>query len=99
MKKELSKFHFNFNIELASKLRAAINDRQNISLEKEHTDKEIKGSYYAWDRMCAIMDRLEDTLNHINQLELDPNKKSRSAYDFYEFINSAYIVIICIKAM
>jgi len=45
------------------------------------------------------MDRLEDTLGYINEMELGKCKSNRAAFDFYDFINNAYIVIDCIKTI
>lgn len=93
--------HFNFDIELAHELRDAINERQNLSIEKQHTQSNNKSkiTYIAWDRMCAIMDRLEDTINYVNQMELGRTVEGRSAFDFYEFINCSNVIIDCVKTM
>jgi hypothetical protein len=97
----LDTIHFNFDIELAHELRDAINERQNLSIEKQHTQSNNKSkiTYIAWDRMCAIMDRLEDTINYVNQMELGRTVEGRSAFDFYEFINCSNIIIDCVKTM
>ena len=92
-------FRFQFNTEYARSLRDAVNDRRKQSIDNMHAEKQIKGPYCAWDRTCAAMDRLEDTLDYLNDVELGKDKKSRSAFDFYDFINNAYIVIDCIKTI
>lgn len=89
-------FHFNFDTDILSQLRGAVNEKQNLSLKKEDVLKNSGETYFAWDRICAIMDRLDDTINHINSLELG-GKESRSAFDFYEFISCAAVVIDCIR--
>ena len=89
----------NFNTEYASKLRDAVNDRRKQSVDNTHEEKGIKGEYYAWNRTCAAMDRLEDTIAYLNCLELGKNIDSRSAFDFYDFINNASVVIDCIKTL
>ena len=94
----MNTFRFNYDIRLANQLRDAVNEKQNISIDKESNLKGV-GRYFAWDRICAIMDRLEDTINHINGLELGKCAHNRSAFDFYEFINCCYIIIDCIKTM
>ena len=90
-------FTFNFDVEPAKNLRDAINEKQNLSIEKEHEIKDAKTKkfvpYFAWDRICAIMDRIEDTLDYLNLVELGNCRSSRSAFDFYDFINNAYVVI------
>ena len=92
-------FRFHFNSQYASDLRNAVNDRRKQSIDNVHTDKQIKREYYAWGRTCAAMDRLQDTLNYLNSIELGGRQNSRSAFDFYDFINNAYVVIDCIKTL
>lgn len=92
-------YRFHFNTEYAAELRDAVNDRQKQSIDNVHNEKQTKGEYFAWNRTCAAMDRLEDTLSYLNSLELGKNRDSRSAFDFYDFINNAYIVIDCIKTI
>lgn len=89
-------FRFHFNTDLPHQLRVAINEKQDISLKKEAVLKNAKTECPAWDRICAIMDRLEDTISYINILELGAEEK-RSAFDFYEFISCAAVVIDCIR--
>ena len=92
-------YKFHFNTKHASDLRDAVNDRRKQSIDNEHSEKQIPGSYCAWDRTCAAMDRLEDTIHYLNSVELGRNKDSRSAFDFYDFINNAFVVIECIKTI
>lgn len=92
-------YHFHYNTKYAQNLRDVINERQKFSLEKEHKHEKYNYVYFAWDRICAIMDRLDDTLEYINGMELGGNVFKRSAFDFYEFINCAYVIIDCIKTM
>lgn len=92
-------YRFNFNTHYAADLRDAVNDRQKQSIDNVHKEKQTNGEYYAWNRICAAMDRLEDTLFYLNSVELGKNKNTRSAFDFYDFINNAYIVIDCIKTI
>ena len=81
-------YRFHFNTQYAVDLRNAVNDRQKQSLENVHDEKQTRGSYRAWNRTCAAMDRLEDTLHYLNNLELGKNKRTRSAFDFYDLINN-----------
>ena len=92
-------YRFHFNTEYAYDLRDAVNDRQKQSLDNVHEERQTKGAYRAWNRTCAAMDRLEDTLYYLNGLELGKDKDTRTAFDFYDFINNAYIVIECIKTI
>lgn len=92
-------YRFHFNTQYAAELRDAVNDRRKQSIDNEHSEKQIPGTYCAWDRTCAAMDRLEDTIHYLNNLELGKNTGYRSAFDFYDFINNAFIVIDCIKTI
>ena len=93
-------YKFSFDTNAARELREAINDRAKYSIEREaDKDTEIKGPYRVWYRLCATMDRLEDTLAHINRLELGNLSNGQAAFDFYEFINCSYVVIECIKTV
>lgn len=92
-------YRFHFNTQYATDLRDAVNDRQKQSIDNIHTERQTHGEYCAWDRTCAAMDRLEDTIHYLNSIELGRNKDARSAFDFYDFINNAYIVIDCIKTI
>lgn len=95
----MDKYQFHFNIEYAYDLRKAVLNRIHFSTERKHKIFGENTEYMAWDRICAIMDRLEDTICYINELEIQTNKRYRSAFGFYEFINCSYVVIDCIKTM
>lgn len=84
-------FKINLNTEILDRLRDKINEHQNISYNKEY------GKYRAWDKICAIMDRLDDTVYYLNQLELNIGKYERSAFDFFDFMNNSAVVMDCIK--
>lgn len=93
-------FNFHFDETKARALRRAINDRQKFSIEREaEKTKEIKEPYNGWLRLCATMTRLENTINHINKMELGKCTNGSIAYDFYEFVNCAYVVIECIRVV
>ena len=101
MKKE---FRFNFKIMYVEDLRRAVNDKVDVSVKKiasykSKYDKKSEFDYNAWDRICAAMDRLEDTLHYLNSIVLVPESMKRAAFDFYNFINCEYIVIECIKIL
>lgn len=92
-------YKFNFNTQYAVDLRDAVNDRPKQSIDNEHDEKQTKGAYCAWERTCAAMDRLQDTIRYLNSIELGKNEDFYSAFDFYDFINNAYVVIDCIKTL
>ncbi|MGY0372661.1 hypothetical protein [Clostridium sp. JNZ J1-5] len=45
------------------------------------------------------MDRLDDTVYFLNELKLNTGKYKGSAFDFYDFMNNAAVVIDCVKEL
>ncbi|MGL4874352.1 MAG: hypothetical protein ACRC30_06840 [Clostridium sp.] len=86
------------NIDVLTKLRDTINSEQNISYNKSFMNRK-KEVFCAWDKICAIMDRLDDTVEYLNDLELNTNKYNRSAFDFYDFMNNGAVVVDCVRAL
>ncbi|MDM5285651.1 hypothetical protein [Peribacillus frigoritolerans] len=86
-------FQINLDIVVLEKLRNKVNEEQNISYNK------ISGKHRAWDKICSIMDRLDDTVYFLNELKLNTGKFERSAFDFFDFMNNASVVVDCIKEL
>lgn len=79
-------------------LRDKVNEEQNITYNKRFYRKKNE-EHRAWDKICAIMDRLDDTVDYLNGLKLNTGKHSRSAFDFYDFMNNASVVVDCVKEL
>lgn len=93
-------YTFNYDTSAARELREAINNRAKYSIEREaDSTKGTGGPYRAWNRLCATMDRFQDTLAYINKMELGKLCNGQAAFDFYEFLNCSYVVIECIKTV
>lgn len=94
-------FRFHFNLKYAQELRDAVNDRHKQSIDKTHSDKSVSNkSCWAWNRICAAMDRLEDSITYFNEMELGKEyKENRTAFDFCAFVNNAAILIDCVKTI
>lgn len=97
-------FQIKINTQVLTELRRKINEEQCISYNKEyyHIVDRKKGKrkvFRAWDKICAVMDRLDDTVDYLNELKLNTGKYRRSAFDFYDFMNNASVVIDCIKEL
>lgn len=97
-------FQIKIDTQVLRELRRKINDEQSISYNKEyyHIVDRKKGKhkvFRAWDKICAVMDRLDDTVDYLNELKLNTGKYRRSAFDFYDFMNNASVVIDCIKEL
>lgn len=86
-------FQIELDTHILDELRGKINEQPNISYNK------IYGKHRAWDRLCAIMDRLDDTVFYLNDLKLNTGKYTRSAFDFYDFMNNASVVVDCVKEL
>lgn len=90
-----------FQIKLHTKvlkiLRDKVNEEQNITFNRRVYYK--KKDHRAWDKICAIMDRLDDTVDYLNGLKLNAGKYNRSAFDFYDFMNNASVVVDCVKEL
>ena len=88
-------FQINISTDVLKRLRDKINEEHYISYSKEFYDKNKK-KHRAWDKICAIMDRLDDTVDYLNKLKLNTGKHRRSAFDFFDFMNEAAVVMDCI---
>ena len=88
-------FEFNFDLQVLEKLREAMNENSFFAINREVDAKRYK--YFAWGHICAAMDRLDDTMEHINTLKL--GEKDGIAFDFYELINDMFVVISNIQAI
>lgn len=86
-------FKIELDTEILRNLRNKINEQKNISYNKMYK------KYRAWDKICAIMNRLDDTVEYLNTIELNTGKYKRSAFDFFDFMNNASVVIDCVKEL
>ena len=88
-----NQFNIILDLSILEKLRNKINEQYNISYSKQY------GKHRAWDKICSIMDRLDDTVAYLNEIKLNTGKYRRSAFDFYDFMNNAAVVVDCIKEL
>ncbi|MDD2371637.1 MAG: hypothetical protein PHQ32_06530 [Firmicutes bacterium] len=70
----------------------------NHSLNKRYNKKKNE-DYPAWSVLCAILDRLDDTVGYVNNLVLNTGKFRRSAFDFFDFMNQSAVIINCINEL
>ena len=95
-------FKISLNTDVLRKLRNKVNEQRNISYRKTFNFKIKQNKFIqlnAWDKICAIMDRLDDTVDYLNSIELNTGKYRRSAFDFYDFMNNASVIVDCIKEL
>lgn len=76
----------------------AINYKSNLTmLINKDINKTNKG--YKFRCICAIMDRMSDTVKYLEDIKLAPDCKKRHAFDFCDFINNAYVLVDCIDIL
>lgn len=97
----MKEFSFNFDITIVEKLRNKINEKLNITVNKveQYNYKNNTIAYFSWNKICAILDRITDTIKYINSIFLGKNRNIKSAFDFYDFLNNEYVVIECIESI
>ncbi len=82
------------NDDVIINFRNTINDYIDFSLVKKY-----KNNDNAWNSICALMDRIEDIVIYLNAKELNTGKWNRCAFDFFEFIEQAGVLIECIDEL
>ena len=92
-------FQIKLDSNILKKLRDKVNEQNYISYSKNFKTKKNNKEYRAWDKICAIMDRLDDTVLFLNGLKLNTGKYKRSAFDFFEFMNNASVIVDCIQEL
>lgn len=86
---------------LSIQLRHTVLEEVNISMNKQQelrVNSKTK-EYPTWDMVCAIMDRIDDTVDYLNHLKLNIGKYPRNAFDFFEFMNQSTVIIDCIDTL
>lgn len=88
--------YINLDTNLCSKLRDKVNEYQHYSIKKTHSLKK-DNAQRGWEKICAIMDRLDDTTLYLNSLKLQKTDSKLAVFDFYNFMNNAATLLDCIK--
>ena len=85
---------------VAVNLRRSVTDDVDFSYNhksNKYDGKSKKSKLYpAWDRICALMDRIQDTADHINNIQLYDGDEGRSAFSFMDLMNYSAVLIECI---
>ena len=87
-------YKINLNDKVITNFRRVINDYIDFSLNKTY-----KNNDNAWNSICALMDRIEDIVIYLNAKELNTGKWNRCAFDFFEFIEQAGVLVECIDEL
>jgi hypothetical protein len=83
------KYSIALDRKLVIDLRSVITERIHGSVIKRY---EKRGTD-AWDCICAIMERVEDTVEYLNSITIEQRKHPRSPFDFFDFICNADVLI------
>ena len=80
--------------EVSTNFRNTINEYINFSIK--HVYIKDKKTTNAWNTLCCIMDRIDDLVVYLNQKKLNTGEWKGCAFDFFEFIEQAAVLISCI---
>ena len=88
-------FKISLDMSKISRLREKINSDLNCHMEKVYCVKE-KGKvvHYNWSMIAGLLDRIEDTVDDLNNIEMDPSNPR--TYQFYNFLSRASVLVDCI---
>lgn len=84
------------NPNVATNFRNTINDYINLSMEHEYKRKNRKMEK-SWNSICSIMDRIDDLVIYLNKKILNDGTWKNCAFDFFEFIEQAGVLVSCIE--
>lgn len=89
-------FKIYLNSNVATKFRNTINEYDNFSINHKYKRKNNKVEN-SWNSICSIMDRIDDLVGYLNQKEINTGKWRNCAFDFFELIEQAGVLISCIN--
>ena len=92
-------YRISLNLEVINHLRSVINSNSHIIIKKEKAVNNHKKTIIvpAWDLICAILDRIEDSASFLNHIVLAPQDECRSAFSFYNYMNTCSVMVDCIN--
>lgn len=86
-------YKIKLNKRVSEDFRETVNEYLDFSINKTYNNNEQEN---AWNSICAIMDRIDDLVIYLNEKKLNNGKWKRCAFDFFEFIEQAAVLIECI---
>ncbi len=90
-------FKIKLNPSVGHKFRNVVNDYIDLSLKHQfYRKKKPTKPVNSWHSICTIMDRIDDLVLYLNQKVLNDGTWERCAFDFFEFIEQAGVLIECI---
>lgn len=88
--------NINLNASLCGELRNKVNEYSYFSITRTHSIKQ-DCSNRGWEKLCAIMDRIEDSTIYLNSLDIKYTGNRLCIFEFYNFMNVAASLLDCIK--
>lgn len=88
-------FKIHLSESVSSNFRKTINDFVDLSINHTYMYKNRRLEK-SWNSICSIMDRVDDLVIYLNQKELDNGVWKNCAFDFFEFIEQAGVLVSCI---
>lgn len=86
----------NLDTSLTTKLREKVNEYQHYSITKTHSIKKDSNGF-GWHKICAIMDRLDDTVAYLKSLDVKEKGSNFDVFAFYNFMNNSATLIDCVN--
>lgn len=93
------KWKIELDLTVGRRLRNAVNSDVNLSVRHKQTLKGNKASSEkkgAWNRICAIMDRIDAIAEHINSMQIIRERNTRCAFEFLDLLNHSAVLVDCV---
>lgn len=84
-------FQISLDLSLIEEFSSQLDAEEHISMQKEFSARRYSG-IKAWDCIAVCVHRIRDTSAYLNDMKLG-RMSHGNAFDFFEFINNASIVI------
>mgnify|MGYP001369223034 CR=1 FL=1 len=97
MNKKVKTYKFSFSKSEIKVLRSESRDDYNCISEIEIKSGSAKISF--WNQYCAILYRIDETVDYLNTLELATDKYRKHAFDLYAFISQADVIVQATKLL
>ena len=82
---------------IALRLRDAVNeDTPSIRNTQKPLKKKNSKVYPVWNRTCALLDRIEDIVAHINGIVVQKDPYERTAFSFLDLLNHSAVLVDCV---
>lgn len=90
-------FTFSFSSREIKALRRQSNNDYNCISEIKVKSGKSEVSF--WNQYCAILYRIDETIDYLNTLKLATKKYQRHAFDLYAFISQADVIVQAVRLL